>query len=216
MRTDAWLGVVTIFMMILSGYASVHFIPKEKRRWKIFYFVLFTCLGVAGIWLVVRVSNESAVAQRDLTARLKQAQDELKRYIAEQGEKTSSQIHSEFSRPLTALPPTPEQQLCPNALPYRIRKVPVPPVYSKVVNLSYAADIIIRKTRDSIFHVRIYSRAWIAGAYLTEPGPSNSIQSGITDGERVLDIISTRPLSLIKVTLISAEEIRIKCVNQEN
>lgn len=216
MRTDIWLGAVTILMGVLGGYVSVHFIPGEKRKWKIFYFVVFTCLGGTGFYLVVRQSNENVKAQRDLTMKLKQAQGELKQYIADQGQKTTSEIHSEFTRPLRALPPTPEQQLCPNPLPFRIAKIPVPPPYGKGSNLNYAAEITVRKVRESFFHVRIYSRASIWSAYLTKPADPNSIQVGITDSETVVDIRSTRPLSLIKAIVISWEEVRIKCVNQEN
>lgn len=64
MRADMWLGVVTVLMAVLGGIVSAH--APTKLRHKITYVSAFVLTGAVSIWLVIRISNENAAANRDL------------------------------------------------------------------------------------------------------------------------------------------------------
>jgi hypothetical protein len=76
MRADIWLGVVTVFMAVLGGIVSAH--APTKTWHKIAYVSAFVLAGAASIWLVIRISNENAAANRESGAALKNLGDSAK------------------------------------------------------------------------------------------------------------------------------------------
>lgn len=215
MRTDIWLGIVTIVMGVLGGAVSVQFIPKDKWKWKIFYFAAFALLLIAGVFFVVRLSNETAETQ----ARADIAQKTLQTSLEEQSRLTQEvRTNTEplAHGPLAVAPIQPSEvdRLCPDRLPFTLRKVPVPSPENKAVNLNlnYAAEITIRKTKIPMFRVKLYSRAGLMAKPIYPP----QIQVSLIDAMQVVEFESGKPLALIKATLLSTEAIRIRCVNQEN
>jgi hypothetical protein len=65
MRTDIALGAITLLMAVLGGVVSAH--APDKGWQKILYFFGFIALGIAGMCFVFRQSNETTVANRDLS-----------------------------------------------------------------------------------------------------------------------------------------------------
>jgi hypothetical protein len=64
MRTDIVLGAVMLALAVLGGIVSAH--GSNKGWHKILYACGFMVLGIAGMWFVVRESNETAVANGNL------------------------------------------------------------------------------------------------------------------------------------------------------
>jgi len=106
------------------------------------------------------------------------------------------------------------QCLCPRPVEYSLAAMPEPK------NNNYATQVTINKVRESLYRVRLFSRAIISGANLNGvwPNESKAITTlGMMDFDRYSIIIqSTAPQDGFKVVLQTAEGLRIKCINQEN
>ncbi len=115
------------------------------------------------------------------------------------------------------IPPQPpkrtkeEELLCPSPLKYSLHEVAA---HGKD---NFAFEIRIQKAMADMFRVRIYSKAFIDIANVTEPdGKDAVVVSGLRPGSNMVLLQSTKPTSHFGAVLYSTEAVRIVCVNQEN
>jgi hypothetical protein len=114
---------------------------------------------------------------------------------------------------------TDEQQiqcLCPRQLTYTLKALPAPQ------DNNYATEITITKPPEQFQRIRVFLRAMVSSASLVEIVPDDKTAKSITiletmDYDRFSFVISsTAPKSYYKVVVHSSEQMRLKCINQEN
>jgi len=108
------------------------------------------------------------------------------------------------------------QCLCPRQLTYTLKALPAPR------DNNYATEITITKPPEQFQRIRVFLRAMVSFASLVEVVPDDKIAKSITtlgtmDYDRFSFVISsTAPKSYYKVVVHSSEQMRLKCINQEN
>lgn len=104
--------------------------------------------------------------------------------------------------------------LCPRPIAYDLTAMPQPK------DNNYAVEVTIRKVREPLYRVRLFSRTIISEANLIDvwPNTKNAITTLQTmDFDKYSIIIqSTAPQDRFKALLQTNAGLRIKCINQEN
>jgi hypothetical protein len=112
-----------------------------------------------------------------------------------------------------------EQQnycFCPRSLAYELKSLPAPE------GKNYATEITITQPRERFQRIRVFLRAPISVANLTEVVPDDKIEKSITNLETMdydkfsFLISSTAPKISYKVVVLSSEQLRLRCISYQN